>query len=90
MFILPPPSPLPLPIQDNNFGLVKQVIKSVVHARIKRLTKVYITLSLEEVAKQAGLPSAQDAVREIIVMVRTCPVNTAVQPSSSFRFSSSC
>jgi len=55
--------------KDNNFGLVKQVIKSVVHARIKRLTKVYITLSLEEVAKQAGLPSAQDAVREIIVMI---------------------
>ena len=56
--------------QDQNMGLVKQVLKSVVHARIRRLTKVYITLSLAEVARQAGLGSAAEAVAEILVMVR--------------------
>ena len=46
------------------------MIKSVVHARIQRLTKVYMTLSLEEVARQAGLASTQDVVQELLYMVR--------------------
>ena len=68
------------PGQDQNFGLVQRVIKSVVHARIQRLTKVYMTLSLEEVAKQAGLASTQDVVQELLYMVRFAEILSIYVP----------
>ena len=69
------------PGQDQNFGLVQRVIKSVVHARIQRLTKVYMTLSLEEVAKQAGLASTQDVVQELLYMVRFAEILSIYVPA---------
>ncbi len=75
------------PRQDQNFGLVQRVIKSVVHARIQRLTKVYITLSLDEVARQAGLASTEDVVQELLYMVRFAEMVSIHVPGPSFCYS---
>lgn len=52
--------------KDANFGLVKQVIKSLYRRNIQRLTKTYLTLSLEDIAKQVKLPNTADAERLIL------------------------
>jgi COP9 signalosome complex subunit 3 len=52
--------------KDSNFGLVKQVIKSLYRRNIQRLTKTYLTLSLDDIAKQVKLPSTADAERLIL------------------------
>jgi COP9 signalosome complex subunit 3 len=44
---------------DQNTGLVKQVIKSLVRGNIRRNTQTYLTMSLADLAKSAGLPEDQ-------------------------------
>jgi hypothetical protein len=47
--------------QDGNLGLVQLVRDSFVTRRIQRLTTVYLTLSLADIAAQVGLPGADEA-----------------------------
>eukprot|EP01130_Rhizamoeba_saxonica_P015074 TRINITY_DN6693_c0_g1_i1.p1 TRINITY_DN6693_c0_g1~~TRINITY_DN6693_c0_g1_i1.p1 ORF type:complete len:294 (+),score=48.26 TRINITY_DN6693_c0_g1_i1:466-1347(+) len=42
-------------VKDGNFGLAKQVLESLARENIARLTKTYLTLSIEDIATQAGL-----------------------------------
>lgn len=52
--------------KDGNFGLVKQVIKSLYRRNVQRLTKTYLTLSLDDIAKQVKLSSTADAEKLIL------------------------
>ncbi|XP_073261639.1 COP9 signalosome complex subunit 3-like [Populus alba] len=47
--------------QDNNLGLVKQVISSMYKRNIQRLTQTYLTLSLQDIAKIVQLSSPKEA-----------------------------
>jgi hypothetical protein len=53
--------------------LVKQVMRCIIHMRIKRLTKVYVRLSVAEVAADVGIAPAAVEV-EVLRMVRACLV----------------
>lgn len=57
---------LSLCLQDNNVGLVKQVLASRPMRTIQRLTQTYVTLSLAEIARAAGLKSADEAEAMIL------------------------
>eukprot|EP00438_Fugacium_kawagutii_P006923 Skav203589 [mRNA] locus=scaffold935:209782:213635:+ [translate_table: standard] len=46
---------------DSNMGLAKQVLTSMQRHKILTLTKTYLTLSLAEIASEAGLPSTAEA-----------------------------
>lgn len=56
-------------IRDNNYGLVKQVIKSLYKKNIQRLTKTFLTLSLADVASRVQLASPEEAEKYIFNMV---------------------
>jgi len=53
-------------VQDNNVGLVKQVLASRPMRTIQRLTQTYVTLSLADIAKAAGLTTADEAEAMIL------------------------
>lgn len=57
---------LHLLLQDNNVGLVKQVLTSRPMRTIQRLTQTYVTLSLTDIAKAAGLKTADEAEAMIL------------------------
>lgn len=56
-------------LRDNNYGLVKQVIKSLYKKNIQRLTKTFLTLSLADVASRVQLSSPEEAEEYIFNMV---------------------
>lgn len=55
--------------QDNNLGLVKQVISSMYKRNIQRLTQTYLTLSLQDIANSVQLNSAKEAEMHVLQMV---------------------
>ncbi len=55
----------PAPRQDNNLGLVRQVLASCVVRSIQRLTQTFLTLSLADIAGNVGLASAEEAEAHI-------------------------
>jgi hypothetical protein len=55
--------------QDNNLGLVKQVLSSMYKRNIQRLTQTYLTLSLEDIARSVQLDTPRDAEMHVLRMV---------------------
>jgi len=55
--------------QDNNLGLVKQVLSSMYKRNIQRLTQTYLTLSLEDIARSVQLETPRDAEMHVLRMV---------------------
>ncbi|KAG6767109.1 hypothetical protein POTOM_028288 [Populus tomentosa] len=55
--------------EDNNLGLVKQVISSMYKRNIQRLTQTYLTLSLQDIAKIVQLSSPKEAKMHVLQMV---------------------
>ncbi|CAL8075701.1 unnamed protein product [Calicophoron daubneyi] len=58
-------------MEDWNYGLVKQVLKSHVRFRIHSLTKTFMTMSLLDVANRVKLPSAEEAERYLLEMTES-------------------
>lgn len=55
--------------QDNNLGLVKQVVSSMYKRNIQRLTQTYLTLSLQDIANMVQLNSPKEAEMHVLQMV---------------------
>ncbi|CAK9062602.1 unnamed protein product [Durusdinium trenchii] len=51
---------------DQNMGLVKQALASMQRHKILTLTKTYLTLSLSEIASEAGMPTDTNEVEAIL------------------------
>jgi hypothetical protein len=72
LYLIGASSDLKLPVtraaalQDNNVGLVKQVLASRPMRTIQRLTQTYVTLSLADIAKAAGLKTTDEAEAMIL------------------------
>lgn len=56
--------------KDGNFGFVKQVVASLYRRNIQRLTKTYLTLSLEDIATTVNLPNPNAAEMAVLDCVR--------------------
>eukprot|EP00258_Populus_trichocarpa_P031961 XP_024447980.1 COP9 signalosome complex subunit 3 isoform X2 [Populus trichocarpa] len=56
--------------QDNNHGLVKQVVSSMYKRNIQRLTQTYLTLSLQDIAKIVQLSSPKEAEMHVLQMIQ--------------------
>jgi len=65
-------------IQDNNVGLVKLVLSSMPMRNIQRLTQTYVTLSLQDIAKTAGLAGPEEAEAYILRMVASGEVHARI------------
>ena len=55
--------------RDRSFGLVKQVIVSLVKRNIQRSTQTYVTISLADIADAVKLTNAKDAEKRILRMI---------------------
>ena len=55
--------------EDGNTGLVAQVVVAKQKTSIKRLTKTFLTLSLEDVAARVGIDSPAEAERQLVSMI---------------------
>ncbi|KAK6155271.1 hypothetical protein DH2020_009519 [Rehmannia glutinosa] len=56
--------------QDNNLGLVKQVVSSMYKRNIQRLTQTYLTLSLQDIANTVQLNSPKEAEMHVLQMIQ--------------------
>jgi len=65
-------------IKDGNMGLVKQAIQALYRQNIQRLTKTYITLSLQNITEQVGLPNAEETERRVFRMIQNGQVFASV------------
>jgi len=57
-------------IKDSNMGLVKQVVQSLYRRNIQRLTKTYLTLSLDDIAKNVKLRNKDEAERFVLQCIQ--------------------
>ncbi len=62
--------------KDTNMGLVKQCLSSLHKKNIQRLTKTFMTLSLNDMANKVQLPNAKKAEKQILDMVCTKILNS--------------
>ena len=63
---------------DKNSGLVAQVSDSLMKTNIKRLTKTFLTLSLEDVAARVGLNSPSEAERWLVIMIEEGSIHATI------------
>lgn len=66
---------------DGNWGLAQQVVESLFRRNIQRLTKTYLTLSLEDIASHVGLPGAADAEARLVRMVEKREIFATIDQS---------
>ena len=64
--------------QDNNYGLVKQVVSSQTRSNIRRLTRTFITLSLSDLAVRVGLNSPALVEAELVKMIQSGSIQATI------------
>ena len=64
--------------QDNNLGLVKQVVSSQTRSNIRRLTRTFITLSLSDLAHRVGLASPALVEAELVKMIQSGSIHATI------------
>lgn len=75
---------------DNNWGLVQQCIASQTRTNIKRLTKTFVTLSLQDVASRVSLESPQEAEKAIVEMISQGTIHATIsQQDGMVKFATS-
>jgi len=55
--------------KDGNFGLVKQCIQALYRSNIKRHTRTYLTLSLDQISSSVKLSGAKEAEKFVLRMI---------------------
>jgi len=75
---------------DNNWGLVQQCVASQTRTNIKRLTKTFVTLSLQDVASRVSLESPQEAEKAIVEMISQGTIHATIsQQDGMVKFATS-
>lgn len=64
--------------KDGNYGLAKQCISSVEERKVLGLTRCFITLSLEDIAKRVGITSPMRAEAVIVRMMEERKIHAKV------------
>ncbi|TYH48893.1 hypothetical protein ES332_D10G098700v1 [Gossypium tomentosum] len=73
--------------QDNNLGLVKQVVSSLYKQNIQRLTQTYLTLSLQDIANTVQLGSVREAEMHVLQMIQDVEIYATInQKDGMVRF----
>nr|KJB70830.1 hypothetical protein B456_011G092400 [Gossypium raimondii] len=73
--------------QDNNLGLVKQVVSSLYKQNIQRLTQTYLTLSLQDIASTVQLSSVREAEMHVLQMIQDVEIYATInQKDGMVRF----
>eukprot|EP00048_Salpingoeca_helianthica_P009632 m.137944 g.137944 ORF g.137944 m.137944 type:complete len:423 (+) comp14913_c0_seq1:1098-2366(+) len=62
----------------HSLGLVSQCRRALLSSKIQQLTKVYLTLSLTDLAKRVGLPGPAEALELLLVMIADGSINAQI------------
>jgi len=74
-------------VQDGNLGLAKQVVRAHRERGVRRLTRTYVKLSLEQLAAKAGLRTVADATRQLAAMISEGDLDASInEPESTVSF----
>lgn len=72
---------------DNNLGLVQQVVASIYKRNIQRLTQTFLTLSLEDIANAAQLRNPKEAEMHVLQMIEAGEIYATInQKDGMVRF----
>eukprot|EP00210_Caulerpa_lentillifera_P001129 g1088.t1 len=69
-------------VEDNCLGLVKQIVSKLTRRDIKRLTKAYISLSLEDIASSIGSSSVEETEFILLAMVEANEINVEINSAT--------
>lgn len=69
-------------LADKNLGLAKQAVKALARRRMRRLTDCYITLSLEDIAQQVGLANADEALTQLLWLIKKGLIYATIDQST--------
>jgi COP9 signalosome complex subunit 3 len=69
--------------QDHNMGLVKQLKQSLFKKNIQKLTKTYITLSLNDMAVKVKLSNSKDAEYYVLNMIKDCEIYATINQKAN-------
>jgi hypothetical protein len=70
--------------QDGNTGLALRAVDALTRHRLKRLAATFISLSLEDIARRAGLPDAAAAERAVLRLVRAGDITARINTTTGF------
>eukprot|EP00624_Nannochloropsis_granulata_P004621 evm.model.NODE_32970_length_10329_cov_25.798626.3 len=71
---------------DKNLGLARQVLDEVAVKTLRRLTRTYVTLSLEDIAQHAGCATAAAAEKLVVDQVAQGKIVAAVDEVTGMVF----
>jgi len=71
-------------LKDGNMGLVGQVMNAMHNQNIKRLTKTYLTQTLDAVQKEVGLQDRAEAERRILRLVEDGQLLAAINQKDGY------
>ncbi|KAL0480236.1 TSC13 [Acrasis kona] len=63
---------------DNNLGLARQCMQALAKRNIQKLTATYMTLSLADIAKNAGLNNAAATEKVLLRMIENGEINAVI------------
>ena len=71
-------------VQDNNWGLAQQVVASLTHHKIRKLSSTYLSMSLSDIALAIGAPAADPSVAEkaLLQMIVQGEVQASIDDST--------
>ncbi|XP_057437467.1 COP9 signalosome complex subunit 3 [Lotus japonicus] len=65
-------------VNDNNLGLVNQVVSSMYKRNIQRLTQTYLTLSLQDIASTVQLNTSKEAEMHVLQMIQDGEIHATI------------
>ena len=66
--------------------MIKQCIEALKQRKIQRLTSTYLTLSLDDIAQNAGLSSAKEAEQYVLSMVASGKIFARIEQQDGMVF----
>ncbi|KAI0305215.1 hypothetical protein B0F90DRAFT_1702545 [Multifurca ochricompacta] len=73
-------------IADDNFGLLRLVVERAPRWAIKKLTETYLTLSLPEIGRVAGVEDVEEVRRVVLSMIETGEIEASIDATGSVTF----
>ncbi|KAH9983462.1 hypothetical protein BJV77DRAFT_954278 [Russula vinacea] len=73
-------------VADDNYGLLKLVVERAPRWAIRKLTDTYLTLSVPEIGRAAGIEDVAEVRRIVVSMIETGEIEASIDADGSVTF----
>ncbi|KAI0000680.1 hypothetical protein BJV74DRAFT_766655 [Russula compacta] len=73
-------------VADDNYGLLRLVVERAPRWAIRKLTETYLTLSLREIGRAAGIEDVAEVRRIVLSMIETGEIDASIDAYESVTF----